>query len=362
MRGSFPDKIDYENKKYKDLFTISNEDIEHIKTMYKDLLYKEIDKASYSREKKSVIEIQDKKYETNKNVLILSKEDSINIAIKILQNLKEDSITLNLIANKIKTVRQDTEYVNIDKINEEIQKYIDELEKQERNNEEYIKIEVYDYKGKTIRFDLYVKQELKLRLDYISENGEEKIYINQLFTKNESGAIIYDIETSLLGANNITITKNSNGFKLNVCLYNIKDIYKTILDEMNTKFEEQKNSIQLNENDISNITQEDINEIKNIYNQYEHTNKDLLEIGFCIEIKQNSEDNEEISIYTNICNSKIGAKLNIEKKYTEDIGDIPTIDDKNTVILNKHSKEQIEGVVKIISTKIINTIKQRIEQ
>ncbi len=361
MHGNLPDKIDYENKKYKDLFTISSEDIEHIKTMYKDLLYKEIDEASYNREKKCVIEIQDEKYETNKNILVLSKEQTINLAIKILQNLKEDSITLNLIANKIKTISPDSEYANINKINEEIQKYIEELEKQEKNSEEYIKIEVYDYNGKTIRCDLYVKQERKLRLDYIVKNGEEIIYINQLFTKNESGAIIYDIETSLLGANNITITKRNDGLKVDICLYNVKEIYRTILDEMRAKFKEQENNIQSNENDINNITQEEINEIEKIYNQYEKTSKKLLEIGICIEIKQNSENNEEISLYTNICNSKIGAKLNVEKTYTEDIGDIPTIDEKNTVILNKHSKEQIEGVVKIISTKIINTIKQRIK-
>ena len=358
MHGSFPEKIDYENKRYRDLFTIGDEDIEHIKKMYRDLLYEEIDKANYSREKKNAIEIQGKKYETNKNVLILNKEQSIDIAIKILQNLKEDSITLNLITNKIKTVNPESEYVNIDKLNEEIQKYIDELQKQEKNNEEYIRIEVYDYNGKTIRFALYIEQERKLQLDYVVENGEEKLYINQLFTKNESGAIIYDIGTSLLGANNITITKSDNTLKLDACLYNIKDIYKTILDEMNNKFEEQKDNSQSNENDISNIVEEDVNEIQNIYKQYEQINQDLLKLGICIEIKQNSENNEEISLYTYICNSKIGVKLNIEKNYTENVGDIPTIDEKNTVILNKYSKEQIEDIVKIISTKIMNTIKK----
>lgn len=329
--------------------------------MYKDLLYKEIDKANYSREKNDIIKIQDKKYEVNKNVLILDKEQSINIAIKILQNLKEDSITLNLITNKIKTISPDSEYVNIDKINEEIQKYIDELEKQERNNEEYIKIEVYDYKGKTIRFNLYIEQEKKMQLDYLDENGEKKLYINQSFTKNESGAIIYDIKTSLLGANDIIITKKSSTLKIEVQLYNIKDIYKTILDEMQTKYEEQKNNTQSNENNIASVTQDDVNEIQKIYKKYELTNEDLLKIGLNIEIQKKSENNEEIILYTNICNSKIGAKLNIEKSYTEDVGEIPTIDEKNTVILNKYTKEQIEGVVKIMSTKIMDTIKQTIQ-
>lgn len=329
--------------------------------MYRDLLYKEIDKANYNREKNDIIKLQDKKYEVNKSVLILNKEQSINIAIKILQNLKEDSITLNLITNKIKTISPDSEYVNIDRINEEIQKYIDELEKQERNNEEYIKIEVYDYKGKTIRFNLYIEQEKKMQLDYLDENGEKKLYINQSFTKNESGAIIYDIKTSLLGANDIIITKKGGTLKIEVQLYNIKDIYKTILDEMQTKYEEQKNNTQSNENNIASVTQDDVNEIQKIYKKYELTNEDLLKIGLNIEIQKKSENNEEIILYTNICNSKIGAKLNIEKSYTEDVGEIPTIDEKNTVILNKYTKEQIEGVVKIMSTKIMDTIKQTIQ-
>lgn len=330
--------------------------------MYKDLLYKEIDKSNYSREKNCIIKIQDKKYEVNKSVLVLNKEQSINIAINLLKNLKEDSITINLITNKIKTINPDSEYVNIDKVNEEIQKYIDELEQQEGNNEEYIKVEVYDYKGKTIRFNLYIEQDNKIQLDYLNdESGEKKLYINQSFTKNESGAIIYDIKTSLLGANDIIITKNSNTIKIEVQLYNIKDIYKTILEEMQDKYEEQKNNAQSNENDIASVMQDDVNEIQKMYKKYELTNENLLKIGFSIEIQEKSENNEEIVFYTNICNSKIGAKLNIEKNYTEDVGEIPTIDEKNTVILNKYSKEQIEGVVKIMSTKIINTIKQTIQ-
>ena len=208
---------------------------------------------------------------------------------------------------------------------------------------------------------MYIEQDKKMQLDYLEENGEKKLYINQSFTQNESGAIIYDIKTSLLGANDIIITKNSDTLKIEVQLYNIKDIYKTILDEMQAKYEEQKKNAQSNENNIATVTQEDINEIQKIYKKYELTNENLIKIGLTIEIQEKSENNKEITLYTNICNSKIGVKLNIEKTYTEDVGEIPTIDEKNTVILNKYSKEQIEGVVKIMWTKIINTIKQTIQ-
>ena len=91
--------------------------------------------------------------------LTLNKEQSIEAEIKVLEKLKEDSITLNLIANKIKTINQNSEYASVNKLNEEIQKYIENLQKEEKNNDEYIKVEIYEYNGKTIRLDLYIKEE-----------------------------------------------------------------------------------------------------------------------------------------------------------------------------------------------------------
>jgi len=350
-----PDKIDYENKMYKDLFKISKEEKEHIKSVYKDVLYKEIDKANYTKEKNCKIVIEGDNYYTNKMTLTLNKEQSIEAEIKVLEKLKEDSITLNLIANKIKTINQNSEYASVNKLNEEIQKYIENLQKEEKNNDEYIKVEIYEYNGKTIRLDLYIKEEKKLQLEYIDKNGTKKLNINQLFTKNESGAIIYDIKTSLLGANDISITKNGDNIKIDVQLYDVKEIYKNILDETKDNYSKQ------NENESNNITKSDIEEIQKIYDQYDQVNSKLMKIGISFEIQKQSDNNEQILVYGNICGSKLGVKLNVEKNFTDDLGEIPTIDDKNCVIMNKYSKEKIEGIAKLLTTKTLNLIKQKIK-
>ena len=226
----------------------------------------------------------------------------------IIEKLKEDSITLNLIANKIKTINQNSEYASVNKLNEEIQKYIENLQKEEKNNDEYIKVEIYEYNGKTIRLDLYIKEEKKLQLEYIDKNGTKKLNINQLFTKNESGAIIYDIKTSLLGANDISITKNGDNIKIDAQLYDVKEIYKNILDETKDNYSKQ------NENESNNITKSDIEEIQKIYDQYDQVNSKLMKIGISFEIQKQSDNNEQILVYGNICGSKLGVKLNVEKQ------------------------------------------------
>ena len=55
------------------------------------------------------------------------------------------------------------------------------MQKEEKNNDEYIKVEIYEYNGKTIRLDLYIKEEKKLQLEYIDKNGTKKLNINQLY-------------------------------------------------------------------------------------------------------------------------------------------------------------------------------------
>ena len=175
--------------------------------------------------------------------------------------------------------------------------------------------------------DLYIKEEKKLQLEYIDKNGTKKLNINQLFTKNESGAIIYDIKTSLLGANDISITKNGDNIKIDAQLYDVKEIYKNILDETKDNYSKQ------NENESNNITKSDIEEIQKIYDQYDQVNSKLMKIGISFEIQKQSDNNEQILVYGNICGSKLGVKLNVEKNFTDDLGEIPTIDDKNCVCL-----------------------------
>ena len=113
-------------------------------------------------------------------------------------------------------------------------------------------------------------------------------------------------------------------------MYDVKEIYKNILDETKDNYSKQ------NENESNNITKSDIEEIQKIYDQYDQVNSKLMKIGISFEIQKQSDNNEQILVYGNICG-------------------------KNCVIMNKYSKEKIEGIAKLLTTKTLNLIKQKIK-
>lgn len=361
MAEYLPQKLDYDSQKYKDLIAIDEEEKKHIKEVYYDLLYEQIDKACYSKEKNVEIQCADQKIITNKYILTLNNEQSINLAIKILERLKQDSITLNLISTKIKTVLPESEYVEIYKLNEVIQKYIDSLNNIEKNQDEYIKINVYEKSGSTLKIEVLVNNEKRLDLDYKKENDEEKIFINQSFIKNDSGAIVYDIKTSLSGANNIIIGRKGNMLSIEAELYDIKDIYQSILNETKSKYEEQKKQT-IDEDKEILIKEDDVKELEKIFNEYSNfENPELLKITLKIEYSTDDNNENQNSIYLKVCNSKIGLKMKSKKETSNDIGEIEKLTNENCVILNSYTKQNIEAFIDLYIDKMLNVVKEKIK-
>lgn len=366
-----PEKIDNENYRYNDLIKLDEFEKEHIKETYKELLYNEISEECYSKEKNVDIECAGQKITTNKYTLTLTKAKYIDLQVKILERLKTDSVTLNMIATKIKTVFPDSEYVNLIKINEFIQSYIERINEEEKTEEEYIKLNIYEEKGKTKKIELFIKKENKLNIEYKKENEEEKIYINQSFIKNESSAIIYDIKTSLLGIDNIIISKKNGKISIEADLYNIKDVYQNILNEKKSNYEFNGNETKSEsetedeyeyEEKIENTESNDIKEIEDIYNKYSSFDKpELLKIGFKIEFSGDENSEQESMIYLNVCNSKIGLKIKSNKEYTNDDLEIETLTNENSIMLNSFSKTEIEGIMKLYFDKLINIVNKRME-
>lgn len=363
-----PDKIDYDMGKYENLFKIEDNEKKHIINTYKNILYNEIPESCYIREKEQKITIDGNEYVANKNVLILNKEESINIGIKLLKILKDDDATLNVIAEKIKIINGNDEYGKIENITGLIQAYIDELEATPKTHSEYIRIEVYDYNGHTIKLDVSIEKEKKLEIDYVGDGDQKTLYIKQRFTQNDSPAIIYDLKTSILGANNITITTGKDLYKIEVILYDLEETYKRILKEKQEIYDSQSNMSDItndleDDGEIENIiTEDELKNIKELYDKYSNMDKKMLRIGFNIEYVKNSNTNEEYTIYCNVCNTKVGARCNIHKEYTNEIGNLQKLDSKNCIFLNKYSKEQISGVIKLITDRIVNKMNEESEQ
>ena len=86
--------------------------------------------------------------------------------------------------------------------------------------------------------------------------------------------------------------------------------------------------------------------------------KKLLRIGFNIEYVKNSVNNEDYTVYANICNTKIGVRCNTKKEYTTELGNMDKLNNQNCIFLNKYSKEQITGVIKLISNRMISKINE----
>ena len=359
-----PNKIDYDNSKYNDLFYINDNDKKHIINTYKEVLLGEISESCYIREKEQKVTIDENDYLANKNVLILNREESINLAIKLLEKLKEDNVTLNIIKEKIKIINNEDEYGKTENVVGLIQSYIDELKASPKTHAEFLRIEVYDCKGQTIKLDISIEKKKKLEIDFVGDGDQKTLYIKQNFTQNDSPAIIYDLKTSILGANNITITTGKDLYKVEVILYDLEDTYRRILEEKQNIYNNQ-NDMATSVLDLENeedkddvITEQELKNIKDLYNKYSNMDKKLLRIGFNIEYVKNSVNNEDYTVYANICNTKIGVRCNTKKEYTTELGNMDKLNNQNCIFLNKYSKEQITGVIKLISNRMISKINE----
>ena len=178
-----PNKIDYDNSKYNDLFYINDNDKKHIINTYKEVLLGEISESCYIREKEQKVTIDENDYLANKNVLILNREESINLAIKLLEKLKEDNVTLNIIKEKIKIINNEDEYGKTENVVGLIQSYIDELKASPKTHAEFLRIEVYDCKGQTIKLDISIEKKKKLEIDFVGDGDQKTLYIKQNFTQ-----------------------------------------------------------------------------------------------------------------------------------------------------------------------------------
>ena len=336
-----PDKIDTDNI-IKTLFELRDEDRTHIYQTYKNIFVQSLDKKNYKIEKNKKINIDNIEYNVNIYSLILTKTEYIELISNIIQVLKQDSITLNFICNKIKAINPESKYANIKNLVEEINIYSEEIKKIETNENEFIRIDVYADKNNTKRVDLVIENSKQLSLEYDNHDGIKNLQISQNNIFDKPTQVNYNIKDALLSAKKIKITKNTNNVIYQIVLYNIKDIYKNILDNIeSSNFNDKRNNL---------------DEIKKIYNFYK--SKDDKEVEISINLQLYNEENDETKniIYLLVGNSKIGAEINNKKIYTNDLQNNITLNNKNSLMINNYSKEIIDKLLKIIFAKERNIL------
>lgn len=181
-----PDKI--ESIDYKELLKISDEEKAHIQETYTNIIINNISEDSYSKQTEAVIEKDGVSYNTTSYRLDLTADQISNILVNVLNTLKTDSITLNLIATKAKLLELDDEYSTVEGINAVIDDIIEEIQNAEFTDTSFV---VYNYKGDTIATEILFRNELKMTI--YNEDGNIKLVGQDLTGESDFETVSMDI-------------------------------------------------------------------------------------------------------------------------------------------------------------------------
>ena len=342
-----PSKINFENIN-ESFFKLQMEDKEHIYETYKNIFVQSLDNKKYVKEKNKKINVNNNTYNTNLYTLSLTKAESIELIKKVFQTLKQDSITLNVISNKIKIINADSEYSNIKKITEQIDNYLEEIEKQEKTDEEFIKIDVYEDKNIVRKVDFTFESTKQISFEYEEKDGKEYMQIIKKNFSDEPTDISYNFKDAILNTKKIKIIKDGELTTYQLVFYNIKDIYKNMID----KIEKDSNG---NEN------QYDLEKIRKIYEYHEKMNDEDVEISLNIKLYNEKNDETNTSIYLKAYTSKIGIEVNNKKKYTDDIqSNSIKLNENNSLMLNNYPKDAIDKFLKLLYNNTQKVLKKKI--
>lgn len=198
-----PDTITTKN--YSKLFEFSDEELQNISDTYKNVILNSISKDNYSRQTGAIIQKDGVTYDTTSYRLDLTGIQISEILVNILNTLKTDSITLNLIATKAKILELEDEYTTVDGIRSSIDNIIENIQKTEFLDISFV---VYNYKGEAIMTEIIVRNEQKITM--YNDNQRIKMTFEDLKLEPTYGIATIEI------ANQVTTTKTDIVAKVNI--------------------------------------------------------------------------------------------------------------------------------------------------
>ena len=172
-----PDKIDLQEIGFEDLKFTENE-INTEVSKYTSLLYNNIAKEKYQKNKNVVITVNGKTITTNSYVLTLSEQDVNNLTIKALETLKQDEIILG----KLQKIDEKLSEYEMDSLKESFNKWIEEeieyLKEQTVEESKFV-ITVYEQNKEVVR--IKIEQDLNsITLDTTKEENKKQLDINYI--------------------------------------------------------------------------------------------------------------------------------------------------------------------------------------
>lgn len=172
---NIPDSINWFS--LLELLYVSENDEKYFTSMYSDLISKNTDRTSYSKEE-SGIKIGDKIHTTTGYKIKLNESEAKEILKVILKHMsEEDSRALNFISSKAKLLNLPSKYTDINTLSDRIKKIIQYLDSLETNNDNFIEITVYVEDGNVIQTNINIKDSSNIKFIYDADN--RKITIKQ---------------------------------------------------------------------------------------------------------------------------------------------------------------------------------------
>lgn len=285
-----------------ELSNISEEEMSHIREIYIPVIKENIPKEAYSKDSNIAVLKDGITYNATGYRLKLTEEQLRQLKIAILQTLKEDSITLNLITTKAKLLGLDENYTQINRLTDQIQNEINTIE-----NSSYAQGE--------ISIVVYVENGEVITTEILSQDVKYTIYAN----KNGGNITRYLLIEQL----DVTEKYNKIEIKLDETISSMQSTINILInvdDEFNI-------SIYL---DNTGTAQE----------QYLNTNA---------EVTLSQEDKSYTLTYTQNLNFK------------EDIGDIIELNRNNCGVLNDYTEEQLQYLIQSITYRLQEILQQKLQ-
>ena len=205
-----PDSI---SVNYEELFSIDNETLEQLKETYLNLIYENINKENYYK-----IKNED---ETEVLGISLTEQEVFEFLKIILDAVNNDSTFLNFIVSKFQMLNYNN--INVEKVQTEIQKYIEVINNEEYSSEkDYLNIYIIIKEEKVCSINIETKYKEENNTDV--ENSLNNEYKKTLcLNLEEKDKILFKVTENNLDTFNVVLNYIYDDEKIN--LYMEIDFY-----------------------------------------------------------------------------------------------------------------------------------------
>ena len=207
--SAIPDMV--EATSITNLLDISEEEKANIVNTYATIIKDSIAKDNYSKQTEAVIEKDGVQYNTTSYRVDLSQDEVSSLIVKVLETLKTDNMTLNMISTKMQEMGIAEDEASITNITDQIDNLIDDVTETEFTDTAFV---VYAYKGQAIATEVILRNTAKVTLYTTNLNNQQKMTakIENLSDTDDYKVITVDVSMqTTTTTSTVTIKVNCDG-------------------------------------------------------------------------------------------------------------------------------------------------------